>query len=166
MRLLSAALCLAAVLSCQAALGQESAAPEPEKLAIAARILENSRAESTLNGVVNALVPRIVQDLKRRSPNMPDDVAALIGNELLQEMKTTIPAVNEIYVRVYAGRFTLAELKEIEAFYLSPVGRKMVSEMPKIVQEMQPLSRPLAERAALEALQRVMIRLRAKGMKI
>ncbi len=37
--------------------------------------------------------------------------------------------------RIYASHFTEAELKQILAFYQSPVGRRMVVEEPKALDE-------------------------------
>ena len=166
MRLLSASLCLAAALSCHAAFAQEAAAPDPEKLAIATRIIELSRADQGIDANVESLVSRMLQNLKARSPSLSDEVVALIGNEVLQEMKNALPAVSAINARIYANHFTLQELEEIEAIYQSPIGRKMSAEMPKIRQEVTPLVRAYSGRAAAQVLQKVLTKLRAKGMKI
>lgn len=39
------------------------------------------------------------------------------------------------YVRIYREAFTEAELRELIAFYKSPVGRKTVELMPRLMQE-------------------------------
>jgi hypothetical protein len=48
--------------------------------------------------------------------------------ELMDEM------VN-VSVEVYARHFTAAELREITAFYRSPVGTKLLAKMPELQQE-------------------------------
>ena len=48
------------------------------------------------------------------------------------------PRANELVdatARTYAERFTEAELKEMLVFYQSPVGRKMVAQEPKILDD-------------------------------
>lgn len=38
-------------------------------------------------------------------------------------------------VKIYAGEFTEAELKELTAFYQTPLGRKTVQKMPALLQK-------------------------------
>jgi hypothetical protein len=155
---------MAAALSCGAALAQ--GAPDPEKLAIAARILEASQGLQSATEIVDATVPQIVEGIKRRSPNLSNEVAAQIGSELAQEMKAGLPMLAEASARAYASHFTLQELKDIDAFYHTPAGRKFASESPKMRQEITPLAMEWGKRAAAEALQKVIAKLRAQGVKI
>ena len=54
------------------------------------------------------------------------------------EEKRYAPRVSELVdmtARIYASHFTEAELKELLAFYQSPIGRKALAEEPTVLNE-------------------------------
>ncbi|OON63877.1 hypothetical protein B0920_11185 [Massilia sp. KIM] len=67
---------------------------------------------------VDQMVPRAAEAVGRlfRDPSLLDEM------------------VNEM-VPLYANHFTTAEIKELTAFYRSPLGRKMLANMPKLSAE-------------------------------
>jgi len=84
------------------------------------------------------LIPGVVETAKnvflQQNPMLQKDlneVAALLRNNLDSRRSELL---NEV-ARVYAARFTEQELKDISAFYKTPLGRKMVTEEPKALQD-------------------------------
>ena len=67
--------------------------------------------------------PALSKDLKEIAATMRTDLAPRFG-ELTSEVAT-----------LYTKHFTEAELKELLAFYKSPVGMKLISEQPKVGEE-------------------------------
>jgi hypothetical protein len=43
--------------------------------------------------------------------------------------------INDVYYPAFSKHFTLAEIKELLAFYESPIGRKFISTAPTVMQE-------------------------------
>jgi len=108
--------------------------PSPGALLLAKQIVE-------IKGVRNIFVP-LVRGVVEKTKNMfmqtnfmwakdLDEVAAI-------EEKQYAPRVNELVdatARIYAAHFTEPELKQLLAFYQSPVGKKALAEEPKVLDE-------------------------------
>ena len=84
------------------------------------------------------LIPGVVEQAKslflQQNPALGKDL-----NEISAQMRTDLaPRFDELtaeVARLYAVHFTEAELKDLLAFYKSPVGAKLISEQPKIGEE-------------------------------
>jgi uncharacterized protein len=64
-----------------------------------------------------------------------------------------VDKVTEQLVAIYDKHYTDDDIKTLLQFYGSPVGQKVATEMPKIAQEIQAVSRGAGAKAAKEALQ-------------
>jgi hypothetical protein len=82
------------------------------------------------------------------------------------EMQKELPQLVAVNAQLYASHFTLDELKAIDIFYQSAAGQKMVAETPKIIKEEAPLGMMWGRQAAQTAMERVIDKLRAQGVKI
>lgn len=84
------------------------------------------------------LVAGVVEQSKllflQQNPGLAKDL-----NEIAAKLKTDLnPRLEELNVemaRIYATRFTEAELKEILAFYSSPTGKKILAEQPAAAEQ-------------------------------
>jgi hypothetical protein len=141
-RILSAAgLALGLALAAVPAGAQQPAAqpPAPLKPASPAAI---AAAKDLLNmkgvsGIYAAAVPNIVQRAKDQllANNLNyqkdlNEVAAIIAQSLAGREKE----IGEQMAKIYASDFTEQELKDLNAFYKTPVGQKLLVQEPKSVQ--------------------------------
>lgn len=108
--------------------------PSPAAILLAKQIVE-------IKGVQNIFVP-LVRGVVQKTKQMfmqtnfmwqkdLDEVAAI-------EEKKYAPRVSELVdatARVYAQHFTEQELRQLLAFYQSPIGKKALVEEPKILDE-------------------------------
>ena len=62
-------------------------------------------------------------------PHMSQSLAKVFSDP------TLVDAMMDEMVPLYAGNYTVAEIKEMTAFYQSPVGRKMMALTPKLATE-------------------------------
>lgn len=67
------------------------------------------------------------------------------------------------FAMLYASRFTEAELREVAAFYRTPVGRKLAAETPALTEEAGQLGQRVVERNLPELQRMVMEHLQASG---
>jgi hypothetical protein len=95
--------------------------------------------------------------MRRASPRVPDSV----WQELRTEFATDFSAekIVELNVPIYAKHYTDGEIKQLIAFYQSPLGKKVVAVTPLIVQEGYAVG---AARARI-IISRIIERLRQKG---
>jgi len=144
----------------------QDAAPDDAKIALATQILAESHAQDTMTRMLDLLVPTMVTRMKQRAPNLTDDQVKIISDSLIEEMKASMPKMLTIQARVYAEHYTLDELKQLEAFYQTPLGQKVIAETPKIATEVLPLGMAWGREAGQQAMENVIAKLRTQGMKI
>jgi len=53
----------------------------------------------------------------------------------MAKARQTLPQLIDSLVPIYAARFSSAELVQLKAFYATPLGKRLVAEMPAIQQE-------------------------------
>ncbi len=86
----------------------------------------------------NPLIPGVVGQAKnlflQQDPGLGKDL-----NEIAAEMRTDLaPRFSELtdeMAKLYATHFSEAELKQLLAFYRSPIGMKLITEQPKVGEE-------------------------------
>jgi uncharacterized protein len=90
-----------------------------------------------VSGIYAAAVPNIVQRAKDQllANNLNyqkdlNEVAAIIAQSLAGREKE----IGEQMAKIYASDFTEQELKDLNAFYKTPVGQKLLVQEPKSVQ--------------------------------
>jgi uncharacterized protein len=160
---ISARLALAAVLVSAACVGLSPArAQEPSANAVAM-----AREIIVLKGgnlLFERIVPGVIENAKNSFiPTNPqlgkplNEVAELLHKEF-DAKRAEI--TNEV-ARVFAQRFTEPELKDIVAFYRSPVGKKLAVEEPNTIE----LSMKRAQSWADDLSEKVMTRFRAEMKK-
>lgn len=100
---------------------------------------------------------QMFSSLRTAVPNIPEKV----WQDLMAEFQDEFSAekIINLSIPIYSKHFTASEIKELIAFYESPLGRKMTGEMPAIAQE----AYVAGERQGHEIVKRVLDKLRAKG---
>jgi len=88
-------------------------------------------------------------------------------NEIAQKMRTDLQprfaeVINEV-ARQYAAHFSEQELKDILAFYQSPVGKKMLSEQPKVVNGSMQFAQDWANKLSTEVTAKMRDELKKRG---
>jgi uncharacterized protein len=120
-KVLALALLLAALPAAPAA-----AQPSPEHRQAARELLETMDVRTTVEATLDLAI--------RAQIDQRPEMAALEGT--LREFLTRYlswDALREGYIDLYAGAFTEAELREITAFYRSPVGQKVARSTPQLM---------------------------------
>lgn len=139
-RRLAATLIALAALAAQPVMSQavmaQTAAPKPSPTAIlvAKQIVE-------LKGARNLYVP-LIRGVVEKTKNMFMQTNFMWSKDLNEvaaiEIKKYEPRVDELMdnsARIYASHFTEQELKDLLAFYKSPLGQKALIEEPKALDQ-------------------------------
>lgn len=117
---------------------QNAATPVmPSHLAIAAEVLKASGLMNTFQASMPNVVEMLRTQVTRQRPELVKDI-----EEALKLVEARIPDVTNEGVanaaRFMASRLTEAELKEVNVFLTSPVGKKYVENLPGFMQDMLP----------------------------
>jgi len=159
----NAALTGAALLAAVVFGGSAIAQPQPS-----AEAVDTARQIIALKGgenIFNTLIPGVIEQSKymfeQQNPNLGNplrDVAAKLRNELAPRQAE----LNSEVAKVYASRFTEKEIKDLLAFYQSPLGRKLIAEEPRALDQSMTYAQDWARRLSDE----VVVKMRAEMKKL
>jgi uncharacterized protein len=135
--------------------------PSPAAIAAAREVIQ----AKGVNGIVDPVVRGVIESVKNTfvptNPNLTrelTDVAMMLHKEL--DAKSSGEVMDEI-ARSFATRFTEQELKDLLAFYKTPLGKKVLKEEPVAIED----GLRSAERWAQAYSETVMARMRSEMQK-
>ncbi|HEX7314681.1 MAG TPA: DUF2059 domain-containing protein [Pyrinomonadaceae bacterium] len=86
-----------------------------------------------LIGVVEkelATIEVVMKGMRAQMPDVPEKVWLEVRAEFVKNVNRE--SIITLYVPIYSGHFNATEIRQLIAFYESPVGKKLVAEMPLI----------------------------------
>ncbi len=112
------------------------------------------------------LVPGVIETAKnvfmQQSPNLQKDL-----NEVAATLRTQMaPRLNELkdeIARLYAQRFTEQELKDLLAFFKTPLGKKVLVEEPRFVEDSLSGAQDWGNRLSDEVMSKIRAEMKKKG---
>jgi uncharacterized protein len=145
-----------------AAAQSQPPASSPETLAAAQELVAASHAAEQLK----TLLPLIMQQLKpaivQGRPEIARDYDAAMP-ALIESMSARSDAFAAGIAEIYAHTFTGDELRQVTAFYRSPVGQRFLEKMPVIAQESMAMGQKFGEEVAGDMRNRMIEELRKRG---
>ena len=147
-----------------AALGSVADAQQPSVAAIqTAKEIVNVTGAMAL---FNPLIPGVIEQAKnlflQQNPGLAKDL-----NEIAAKMQTDLtPRFGELtseVAKLYAIHFTEVELKELLAFYKSPIGMKLITEQPKVGEEGLKFAQTWANNLSDQVIARMRDELKKRG---
>jgi uncharacterized protein len=114
--------------------------PSPEAIATAREIVELKGADKIYDPIYYSLIEKAKYSLLQSNPMLQSDLnAAAVA--VARDMRPQLEALKNQAARYYAMQFSPQELKQVLAFYKSPVGMKLIAAEPKIVNQSMAYSR-------------------------
>lgn len=106
----------------------------------------------------------LTSQVKKLRPDVPPEVPELIRTEVTAMVAESLPALVEQFIEIYAKYFTDEELKQLLAFYETPLGQKAIKVMPQMLQEDMLLGRRWGEALAPTLIKRITEKLKPHGI--
>jgi hypothetical protein len=139
--------------------------PTANALALAKEIIIVKGGNAIYDPVVPSLVERARTLFLQANPLLGKDL-----NEVAAKLQTELtPRTAELLndgARLYALRFTEQELKDVLAFYKSPVGRKVITQEPVILDQSAGNVNEWANKLADEVISKFRNEMRRRGKEI
>ena len=108
--------------------------PTAGAIATAREIIKMTGATALFNPLIPGVIEQAKNLFLQQNPGLSKDL-----NEIAAKMRTELaPRFDELtneVAKLYATHFTEPELKDLLAFYKTPVGMKFIAEQPKIGEE-------------------------------
>jgi uncharacterized protein len=107
-------------------------APTPAAIALAREILILKGASEMWDPIIPNTISRARNMFLQTNINLAKDITE-IADQLRAEYAPRAAELSNEVAAAYAARFTEPELKELLAFYKSPIGRKAIAEEPQVI---------------------------------
>ena len=91
--------------------------------------------------ISNQLIPQIIEIAKTGSPNTPDSYWEAVKKKMQDKF---LGKIIDGYVPIYQKYLTIDDLKQLTAFYQSPLGKKFAQASPAIMMEGTKLAQQLS----------------------
>ncbi|MDX6806619.1 DUF2059 domain-containing protein [Terrihabitans rhizophilus] len=143
----------------------QTAQPTPEHLALARAVLDFTGAGTSFDGVVPKLLEDARNVILRTRPTLQADLDAAIlqlNTKLANRDEELLTSI----AKVYASKFSEAELKEIAGFYQSPTGQKMTAALPDVLRESFVFAQDWSRRMSVEVMSQIRAEMAKKGHEI
>jgi hypothetical protein len=137
-----------------------------EKRAEIERLLETTGALAMGQQVSSFFIAHMAQAIKKQNPNVPQHVIDALPEEVNAVVREGLPFFKEMLVPLYDKHFSLDELRGLNAFYATPVGRKAISVMPALLQESMALGSQWGQAMEPRINQRIRARFKKENIKL
>ena len=108
--------------------------PSAAQIQIARDVVEASGAARSFEPLIRGILQSTINTFVPQNPDLQKPI--------VESVQTIAPAfekrrseITDILARVYAVKFTEAELKELLTFYRSTIGKKFIAEQPAVLEE-------------------------------
>ncbi len=154
-------ICAAAIIAFASA-AQAQPAPSANSIAFAKELIDIKGAAKIYDPIVSGVIQYHKNLILQSNPNLNKDLTE-ISQKLYNELLPRRAELQQDVVKIYALHFTEQELKDALAFYKTPLGRKLISEEPKILEATMKRADQWSGKFAEEVVAKMRAELRKKG---
>ena len=131
------------------------------------RLIESTGGSNVAKQFASASSRQMFQMLKTMRPDIPDRTLLVMDRELMglfSEKMNGPDGLVEQVIPIYHKYLTHAEIRELIAFYETPIGRKTIAIMPQVVAESMQAGQRWGQALAPEIQRRVKDALAREGL--
>jgi hypothetical protein len=169
MRALRIALLGASLLAAAPVLAQQTP-PAPgataESRAAARDLLVTLDTAKQAEQVMGIISQQIVAALAQASGKPAAEVQQIVDEVLMPEFRARMPEMTDFTAELWASQMTAAELRELKAFYQTPLGRRLQEVTPAVAAGAAAFGMKWGQDVGMSALAKHRDTLRARGLKI
>jgi hypothetical protein len=154
------AVVLAAVLF---AIPAQAQAPDKQHIQAARSMMDKSGASRGFDDVVPSFLEESKRLFLQTRPEIAaelDQVSLAIAPDFLKRKEELLNSIAALYVR----RFSVQELRQIEAFYNTPVGQKFVDLLPGILGQAREVSADWSAQLSEDIVTRMRAEMKKRGI--
>lgn len=127
----------------------QKAADDPERLAAATELMTAMGADAQFKVAIETMTKGMADIIRKQHGDKATVIEEVMGL-LRQKFLSRASEMRELVAPLWAEKFTAAELKEMAAFFGSPIGRKMIEAQPGIMQKSMQLGMQWGQRIGAE----------------
>jgi hypothetical protein len=142
--------------------GATAQQPSAAAVQTAKEIVDVTGATALFNPLIAGVVEQAKNLFLQQNPGLAKDL-----NEIATKMRADLaPRFTELtdeVAKLYAAHFSEAELKQVLAFYKSPVGMKLIAEQPKVGEESLKFAQDWANKLSDQVIANMRDELKKRG---
>src|ERR1700726_3039685 len=157
----AALIVLAAIGAAAPALAQ-SQQPSANAILIAKQIVQLKGVQQMMDPIARGVVEKVKNVIMQTNFMWAKDINEVTA-QMHKEFDGRSSEMVDTAARAYASHFTEPELKQILAFYQSPVGQKMVVEEPKAIEDSRHNAAEWADNLSVDVMNRMRAEMKKRG---
>ncbi|EHL96922.1 hypothetical protein HMPREF9946_04523 [Acetobacteraceae bacterium AT-5844] len=138
----------------------------PEALAAAQEMMRAINATAVAEQTMAQVSQQITAALAQNSGKPVGEVSAIVEDVLMPEFRRRIPEMMDFTARLWASQMSPAELRELSAFYRTPLGQRLNEVAPTVATQSALFGMRWGQDVGRSALAKHREELRARGLKI
>ncbi|MEY4250126.1 MAG: hypothetical protein RJA87_1759 [Pseudomonadota bacterium] len=103
------------------------------KVALFNRYMTAIHADQMMLAMTRSMISAMVEDMRRRQPQLSDADAKLISDTVEETMQELMPTIISETSKVTVDVFSEDDLLQIATFYEGPIGQRLVEQSPAIM---------------------------------
>jgi hypothetical protein len=108
--------------------------PSAAQVKLARDIIDASGAARAFDGIIPSIMQQAYASFLQQNPDLQKPLVEAI-TAIRGDYEKRQPEIVGLMAQAYASHFTEAELNDLIAFYRSPTGKKLVTELPGVLEE-------------------------------
>jgi len=136
--------------------------PSQASILLAKQILQIKHADAIFAPLVRGVVIKTRDFFLQTNFMWGKDLNEVADDLIKQYSARTSELLNDA-ARIYASHFTEPELKELLAFYQSPLGQKVIMEEPKAADESMAMAGSWADKLSEEIIDKMRAEMKKRG---
>ena len=134
-------------------------------LAAARTCMEKTGMSAVMRLVINSSAQNMRRVLETANPGKEAAIGEVM-TMMVEEFDHRLPMLIEAVAMIYAQHFTAQELDEINRFYDTPTGQKLIKELPGLMKEAQAVGGKIGLQIAQEVLRKLGPELEKRDLKL
>ena len=110
------------------------AQPTAAQIQIARDVVEVSGAARAFDPLIRGILQSAINSFVPQNPDLQKPIVESVQT-IAPSFEKRRSEITDILARVYAAKFTEAELKELLTFYRSAIGKKFIAEQPAVLED-------------------------------
>jgi hypothetical protein len=151
MRIIILAACL--VLAATARAPAQAPTQDPATEAAARNLVTAMGGNEQISRIFTAMRTGIIQIIVKSGHVTADKATSAYDDILAPAMKTHVGELTSALTEIYAQNYTAAELKQLQNFYETPLGKKVLEKQPVISAESVAIGRAWGARVGRQAFE-------------
>ena len=143
----------------------QAQAPSANHLKLARQVVEFQGSMRSFDGAIPSIFTQVYQQYVTQNPDLDKDIASAL-RAMLPEFDKRKEEITVILARIYAEKFSEAELNDILGFYNSATGKKFVAATADIGKESMGKLQEWNSKVNKEVIDRLKAEMKKKGHNI